>query len=40
MLPDLVGLPQERDVAGRFVVSLDERALGLAHPHGRTLSWL
>ena len=28
------------DVAGRFVVSLDDRALALADPHGRSLTWL
>ena len=40
VLPHLAGLPQERDMEGRFVVSLDEQALALAHPHGRTLAWL
>ena len=35
--------PQLEDnvsVAGRFVVSLDDRVLALAHPHGRSLHWL
>lgn len=40
VLPQLAGLPQESEVAGRFVISLDEQALALAHPHGRTLTWL
>jgi 8-oxo-dGTP pyrophosphatase MutT (NUDIX family) len=28
------------DIAGRFVVSLDDQVLGLAQPHGRSLLWL
>jgi hypothetical protein len=33
-------LPAGTDAAGRFVVSIDEQALALCHPHGRTLTWL
>lgn len=33
-------LPSDIEVDGRFLLSLDDRVLGLAHPHGRTLSWL
>jgi len=40
VLPQLAGLPRESEVAGRFVISLDEQALALAHPHGRALTWL
>lgn len=40
VLPHLAALPTERDIGGRFVISLDEQALALAHPHGRNLSWL
>ena len=40
VLPHLAALPTERDTGGRFVISLDEQAIGLAHPHGRNLSWL
>jgi hypothetical protein len=32
-------LPGNAPVTGHFVVSLDERALGVAHPHGRSLAW-
>ncbi|HIZ37271.1 MAG TPA: DUF2332 domain-containing protein [Candidatus Ruania gallistercoris] len=32
------GVPTE--IAGRFVLSLDGRTLGTAHPHGRDLHWL
>jgi hypothetical protein len=40
-LPRLVDqIPEGIDVNGRHMVSLDEDVLGLAHPHGRTLSWL
>ncbi|MCA1708618.1 MAG: DUF2332 domain-containing protein, partial [Actinobacteria bacterium] len=41
ILPQLTKqLPSNIDVDGRFLLSLDDRVLGLAHPHGRTLSWL
>jgi hypothetical protein len=33
-------IPDDVDICGRFVVSLDDRALALAQPHGRTLTWL
>lgn len=33
-------IPEGTDVNGRFVVSLNEHVLALAHPHGRTLTWL
>jgi len=33
-------IPDDLDINGRFVVSLDDRALALAQPHGRTLTWL
>lgn len=41
VLPELAGqLPAGVDVNGRFLVSLDDRLLALAHPHGRALTWL
>lgn len=41
VLPHLVGLlPDHPQPEGRVVVSLDDQALALAHPHGRTLAWL
>lgn len=41
VLPGLTDqIPAGTDAAGRFVVSLDDRALGLAQPHGRDLAWL
>jgi hypothetical protein len=41
ILPQLTQqLPSNIEVGGRFLLSLDDRVLGLAHPHGRTLSWL
>jgi len=41
VLPHLAEqLPPEGDIAGRSVVSLDDQALALADPHGRTLTWL
>jgi hypothetical protein len=41
VLPELTDqIPGTVDVGGRFVVSLDDRPLALAHPHGRTLTWL
>lgn len=33
-------LPPGTDTDHRFVVSLDDRPLALAHPHGRSLAWL
>ncbi len=41
VLPDVhAALPAGTDVAGRFVVSLDDTPLALAHPHGAALDWL
>ena len=41
VLPHLTKqIPDDVDINGRFVVSLDDRALALAQPHGRALSWL
>jgi hypothetical protein len=41
VLPHLTArIPDGADMAGRFVVSLDDRALALAQPHGRNLTWL
>jgi hypothetical protein len=41
ILPQLTQqLPSNIEVGGLFLLSLDDRVLGLAHPHGRTLSWL
>ncbi|MGH3786660.1 MAG: DUF2332 domain-containing protein [Pseudonocardiaceae bacterium] len=41
VLPRLVHqIPEGVEVDGRHVVSLDEDVLGVAHPHGRTLTWL
>lgn len=41
VLPHLTDqVPDGINVDGRFVVSLDEQALALAHPHGRALTWL
>lgn len=38
ILPQLTSqLPSNMDVDGRFLLSLDDRILGLAEPHGRTL---
>jgi len=40
VLPDLSRhLPAAVDTTGRFLISLDDEALGLAHPHGRDLTW-
>jgi len=33
-------LPAAADTARRFLISLDETALALAHPHGHSLTWL
>ena len=40
VLPGLADQVAGRDGTGRFVVSLDDRALALADPHGRDLAWL
>ena len=41
VLPDVdARLPATLDVGGRFVVSLDDEPLALAHPHGARLGWL
>jgi hypothetical protein len=41
VLPHLTKqIPNDVDINGRFVVSLDDRALALAQPHGRALTWL
>jgi hypothetical protein len=41
ILPQLTNqLPANIDVNGWFLLSLDDRVLGLAQPHGRTLKWL
>jgi hypothetical protein len=41
VLPHLTKqIPDDVDINGRFVVSLDDRALALAQPHGRALTWL
>jgi hypothetical protein len=41
VLPDLAAqLPSSLDATGMMLVSLDDRALAVAHPHGRTLTWL
>ncbi|MGH3550804.1 MAG: DUF2332 domain-containing protein [Pseudonocardiaceae bacterium] len=41
VLPELTPqLPADVRVDGLFLLSLDDRVLGLAHPHGRTLRWL
>lgn len=41
VLPHLAEqLPSQDRIAGWFIVSLDDRALALADPHGRTLTWL
>jgi hypothetical protein len=41
ILPQLTKqLPSNIEVDGWFLLSLDDRVVGLAHPHGRTLSWL
>jgi hypothetical protein len=41
VLPELTEqLPADIRVDGRFLLSVDDRVLGLAHPHGRTLMWL
>ena len=40
VLPELSRhLPAAIDATGRFLISLDDEALGLAHPHGRDLTW-
>lgn len=33
-------IPAGIDTDGRFLVSLDDRALAIANPHGRSLNWL
>ena len=33
-------VPEGIEINGRFLVSLNEEVLALAHPHGRTLAWL
>jgi hypothetical protein len=33
-------IPAGRETIGRFLVSLDDRALAIANPHGRSLDWL
>jgi hypothetical protein len=41
ILPQLTNqLPANIDVDGWYLLSLDDRVLGLAQPHGRTLKWL
>lgn len=40
LVDQLAGHVADRDVPGRFVVSLDDRVLALADPHGRDLAWL
>jgi hypothetical protein len=40
VLPHLAGRPAQHDTAWRFVLSLDDQAVGLAQPHGRRLTWL
>jgi hypothetical protein len=41
VLPHLTKqIPDDGDINGRFVVSLGDRALALAQPHGRALTWL
>jgi hypothetical protein len=41
VLPELTEqLPADIQVGGRFLLSVDDRVLGLAHPHGSTLTWL
>ena len=40
--PGVLPLPVPAHVRteGRLIVSLDDQALGIAHPHGRSLAWL
>ena len=38
VLPDL-DEQTPGDIAGQFVVDLDDHVLAFAHPHGRTLTW-
>lgn len=40
VVPGLAGQLAGRDSTGRFAVSLDDRVLALADPHGRDLTWL
>jgi len=41
VLPELSRHPPAAvDATGRFLISLDDEALGLAHPHLRDLTWL
>lgn len=41
VLPELTEqIPADIRVGGRFLLSVDDRVLGLAHPHGRALMWL
>lgn len=41
VLPDLTAqLPPDVDGTGRMLLSLDDQVLGIAHPHGHSLSWL
>jgi hypothetical protein len=41
VLPDLADqLPGNIDTTGQMLLSVDDRVLAVAHPHGRSLTWL